>query len=182
MGYETRLIFIENMTPHSKKKNGYRRVLASVDMAKVCYNAVGELIGKTRDATKKRHTVEVKAMLSRHATLTNNQQTVGGDYESVDGSEFKERFDEMNKLETALEKKGYAYCYADPNHAAFGDDYGDDLLIVSLEEIRKALAHDQAKQIVAKDDYVYDRYAWAIALIDSLLKSDRDITCVMWGH
>jgi len=77
------------------------------------------------------------------------------------------------------------YIYYEGSDQQYEDRYGNTLMIVSLEDLKKAIIKDQAQMVIEGYDNGYRRFNIALKMIESFQdKKDwnDNVKVVMWGH
>ena len=181
MGYETRLIFV-----HGNKPVGYQQNLAELDLCKVAYNHFGELIDicRIRQKVPKR----VRKMLDKLNEIKNKigdlSELAFWVGEEIDADDLKEKLQKQQfDLELKLEKHLPFLYGLDGDETFFDDQYGDVLLIASLDEVKQAIIKDQAKSIV-EEGFNYRRFDVALRMIEGFERKPdfEGIKVVLFGH
>jgi len=186
MGYETNILFVRKPL---NKNRGFMDVIASVEMGKINYNNTARLILKTAENTilvkdkLSKKDEQTKAWLKEYQSLSARFLNNLSEAEQIEESDYKRLY----KLQSMLDKR-LPYVYSSNNYIEeFTDHYGDCLMILSLEELSKAISADLAKNIV-EGEYGYKgyrRYHLALALIKEFQDEDQwddSVQCVLFGH
>lgn len=185
MGYETKLIFVTN---HRKKKEGrpvdYCSVVATLEMGKICYDFVGDLIGKLQKIVKPLEELyrnKIKEMEEVHKELFNSDGNWTEELAKLPKAEQDKRYAVYSKIRIALEKK-LPFVF-EGDDATFEDCYGNLLLVASLKEVKEAIIKSNAKEIAEGNyEFGYRRFNVALKLIEGLEDFGEEVFVILYGH
>ena len=178
MGYETELIFIQDW---NRKKGGFKQILARVEMGKICYNEFSKLLEKS----KKEATVKQAGLLSELNDIRGDLDDATQGESDFDRDWIKKANDNLWKVENKLEKSLPMIFARDDQ--SFEDSYGDLLIIVSLDDLYRAIMLDSAKELSNyKNPKGYRRYNLALKMIENFMDTEfwakGNVKVVLWGH
>ena len=183
MGYETTLIFCESYN----HKSGYWNVISTLDMCKITYDkSINNLIDLARSRNGSDKEIEEKKELvkdfeSEHKRIFTSDGDYTEELRELSKVEQDKDTKEYSKIQSKLSKKIPYIYYSKNNREDYTDMYGDLLLVVSLEEIKKAIDEARSRDVL-KGEGVWYRYDIALSLIESIEKNNKDCKVIMWGH
>lgn len=196
MGYETTAIFVAS----TKNFKGWCEIIASVEMCKIAYGSMAELINK--------HDARTTSSDSPLHKLVNDYEKqydlvfAGGDYtgemkelsENDRDKEVKKIFDIQRKLDKELP---HIHWSDNSRYGQYEDDCGSLLIVVTLDELREAAIkawHEDyqqnlefcKKENITDSKYTgYRRFAMllkAIEMFDSKIWGEEPVKVILWGH
>lgn len=188
MGYETKMMIVHS---YDKKGGNYQEIEATLEMGRICYDAVAELIDKARAennkkvrAYKKKTGKDLFEQIELIKEYHDVAFTARGDYnpdltEKDVEKAVKRYFDHRGRIERVL-----PFVYDNHDEESFVDCYNDLLLIVSVKEAIEAFKKNNAIA-VAKGDYEtgYRRYDIAIKLLEAFqVDFGQEVRVVLFGH
>jgi len=183
MGYETTLIFVSN--GYKPKFKGYCGVEATLKMGKIAYDALGELIQKTRipEAFREEMKKLVEDKRAGHAKMFNSEGNYNAEYSVMPEEKRRKIYHRLiGKIAKQLDAKIPYIYYDDMNDGSYTDAYGDFLMLVTLAELKKAVELDRAKMTLEGGGY--RRFDMALKLIETFEHDfgSEEVRVVMWGH
>lgn len=183
MGYETTMLITEKFEATKKAKlTGYMSIMATVELNKVCYDAMGLLIEGRRKSDKESRKIYDK--------VGQIKQIEDAMYDSE--GYYTETFKALSaKKQVALNEKrckqqkelqtNYPYVYyTDGNKEDYLDSHGDSIIICRVEEVIEAMKKDQAKFLL-EHGREYEPFTVGLAVLECY--KDREHThVVLFGH
>ena len=178
MGYETTLFFVNTYG----NKSGFCNIEASLELCKVAYDEMGDLINKAgvhKDAEKKHSLIKKHQQL--YKTIYDAEGNYQETYDELSDETKKKIKQDYDKASKELDSKLY-YIYLDGELESYVDSYGDLLKVTTIEELEDAIRKSQAKMIV-NDGSGYWRFDLALEMIRTLKeKGKSDYKVILWGH
>lgn len=181
MGYETTLLFIRN---YGKKPIGYCPISASLELSKI-YWAIGDLVEKARSRINPKERDKLSRMIDNLEEMRKTIYDGEGDY-TEEARKWTEKQrdsygDRICSLRKRIEKKLPAIFWQGDD-TSYRDNYGDLLLVVTLDELRCALLEAQ-KKAIKEDDRLETDFVLALQMINHFQTIDSgNHWVVLWGH
>lgn len=160
MGYETRLIFVEDYGSIDK----WCKVIAELEMGKIACDEVGKLIKILQKENKTKYRKRAYETLKKLETAIDDDKTY--------------------QIKRELHNEIPYFYTINSEEPIYDDKYKDLLLITDLKTLRDAIAKDQEKTM-KEDGKGYRRFGVALAIIDQLMDKDNwseNIKVILWGH
>ena len=178
MGYETTLFFVNTYG----NKSGFCNIEASLELCKVAYDEMGDLINKAgvhKDAEKKHSLIKKHQQL--YKTIYNSEGNYSDEYNELTTDTRQKLEKDFDKTRKELDSKLYYICKGEELES-YVDSYGDLLKVTTIEELEDAIRKSQAKMIV-NDGSGYWRFDLALEMIRTLKeKGKSDYKVILWGH
>lgn len=185
MGYETNLIFVSSGYSQHGKFKGFCPVEATLEMGKIHYGHVGNLIDKTKQSISEKVVHLIEEYNELHDKVFDHEGQTLHKIKELPKEEQQKRFEEVFTLMRKLEEQ-VPFVYAEGgNYHNFSDNYGDPLLLVSLKDLKKAIKAD-LKESIKKKEYGklgYRRFNVALKMIEAFeSKQFNDVGVILFGH
>lgn len=176
MGYETTLLVVDG---NGRKSVGYHNIVATVELSKVAYDAVGDIIESKKDDK------DLSEQVREWEESWKETYTLEGDYnpnlQLLSESEKSKKGDKVYSVEQKLSKKLPYVFYSNGNKQDFVDDYGSLLKVVEVKDIYNAILQDQAKMI-KEDGEGYRRFDIALKVLEGFMNDKWNVKVILWGH